>query len=524
MKSLELFISNHGLEPLPDIIIDRNGLRVLTNTDTWYLNTAGIRKDSINVGRIKNVELRYAFSRYMIYCIERFAPASAISSAATIMTQLDKVGALLEWRNSDDEFDLEGALISAVNLVLEQLRSVNKVSEFYDLSRWYMWGADYTPECGFSSEFALQLSRMKIPGGPKGEAVRSRDPEIGPLHFELEEPLVRKALQLDVSEIFVHRQQRLAVALCLAFGRNPLNYARLREEDFFNFTAGFEGAADLWQLNIPRIKKRSSPRELFRTETCDPYLASLIEDLIARNKCISTVVNGRQLPRSLFLRESPLPRMIGTDSEDYAFSQTSAEILKLVNDWSVRMKLVSPLTDKQLRLTPRRLRYTFACNMARQGASRAALAEMLDHTDTQHVGVYFELFDDMVPMLDKALAYKAGKVIQWFSGEIIDSYDDAVNGDDPSKRLFFVGENNPQEQIEIGVCGNKPLCHLDPPYSCYLCPKFQPYRHASHERVLEILLSDRNIRIAKYEKARLGIQLDDVIFAVAQASEICRAA
>lgn len=467
MNALELFISKNGLEPLPDIIIDRNGLRVSTNTDIWYLNTAGIRTDSINVGRLKNIELRYAFSRYMIYLIERFAPAYAISSAATILTQLNKVGHILQWRNLDDVFDLEGALIRSVNLTLEHLRSENKVSEFYDLSRWYMWGVDYTPECGFSSEFALHLSRIKIPGGPKGEAVRSRGPEVGPLHFELEEPLVRKALKLDVSEIFVHRQQRLAVALSLAFGRNPLNYARLREEDFFNLTAGFEGAEDLWQINIPRIKKRSSPRELLRTETCDPQLALLIEDLIARNKRISTVVNGRQLPRSLFLRETPLQRMIGTDSEDYAFCQTSAEISKLVSDWSVRMGLVSPLTDRQLRLTPRRLRYTFACNMARQGASRAALAEMLDHTDTQHVGVYFELFDDMVPMLDKALAYKAGKVVQWFSGKIIDSYEDAVNGDIPEKRLFFVGENNPQEQIEIGVCGNKPLCHFDPPYSCY---------------------------------------------------------
>ncbi|WP_228255415.1 hypothetical protein [Acinetobacter wuhouensis] len=66
------------------------------------------------------------------------------------------------------------------------------------------------------------------------------------------------------------------------------------------------------------------------------------------------------------------------------------------------------------------------------------------------------------------------------------------------------------------------ICHLDPPFSCYLCPKFQPYRHADHEYVLESLLNSRNERLEKYENARLGIQLDEVIFAVAQVAEACK--
>ncbi len=519
MSALEKFLTENGYEELPDFVIDRNGLRVFTKSPMWRLNCAGQSTDGVHVARIKNGVLRYAFSKYLIYCIERFSPATVISASSQILRQLAKVEMLLK---GDEDGNLESSLMRAVNNILEGLRSESKVSEFYEISRWYIWGADHTPECGFSGEFALQLSRIKIPGDVKGEAVRSRDPEGGPLNFELEEPLVRKALLQDLSEIFEHRQQRLAVVLCLAFGRNTLNYVRLREEDFFNLMAGFSSAADIWQLNIPRIKKRTSPRELFRTETCDPELAAMIQDVIDRNRVYSTVLDGRTLPRPLFIRATPVPKLIGTDSEDYAFHMPTAEIQNLILDWVKRMKLVSPITGRQLHLSPRRLRYTFACNMARQGASRAALAEMLDHTDTQNVGVYYELFDELVGMLDKALALKVGKLIGLFKGTFIDERERTINGDNPDKHLFFVGEESPQEHVEIGVCGEIQLCHLDPPYTCYLCPKFRPYWHADHERVLEMLLQDRQARLAKYANARLGVQLDDVIYAVGQAVMACK--
>lgn len=518
LNALEKLLAENGYEALPELVIDRNGLRVFTTSEVWRLNTAGWSNNGINLSRFKNDVLRFAFSKYLVYCIERYSPITVISIASTILRQLTKVG-LLQIGNKED---IEPFLMRAVNKILESLRSENKVNEFYEISRWYMWGADHTPEFGFNGEFALQLSRIKIPGDVKGEAVRSRDPEVGPLHFELEEPLVRKALQQDVSEVFEHRQQRLSVALCLAFGRNTLNYSRLREEDFFNLTAGFPGGVDIWQLNIPRIKKRASPRELFKTETCDSQLAAMIQDVIDRNRKYSTQLDGRALPRPLFLRTTPVPKLIDTDSKDYAFHMPTSAIKKLISDWAKRMKLVSPITGRQLHLTPRRLRYTFACNMARQGASRAALAEMLDHTDTQNVGVYYELFDEMVAMLDKALATKVGKLVGWFKGTFVERNEDAINGDNPDKHLFFVGEEFPQEQVEIGVCGESTLCHLDPPYTCYLCPKFQPYWHADHERVLEILLQDRQARLAKYDNARLGVQIDDVIYAVGQAVMTCK--
>ena len=104
----------------------------------------------------------------------------------------------------------------------------------------------------------------------------------------------------------------------------------------------------------------------------------------------------------------------------------------------------------------------------------------------------------------------------------MNSSEDAVNGDNPEKHLVFKGDKIGDDIKDIGVCGESTICHLDPPFSCYLCPKFQPYIHADHEYVLESLLNSRNERLEKYENARLGIQLDEVIFAVAQVAEACK--
>ena len=155
------------------------------------------------------------------------------------------------------------------------------------------------------------------------------------------------------------------------------------------------------------------------------------------------------------------------------------------------------------------------------GISRSELARILDHTDTQHVQVYFELAGGIVEHLDKAAAKGFSKYLDFFRGKIIETADEAVNGELDNKHLSFIDEENPTDQTEIGVCGESKICHLDPPFSCYLCPKFQPYRHADHEHVLDCLLRSRAERIEKYTNSRLGVQLDDVIAAVAQVAKIC---
>lgn len=248
-----------------------------------------------------------------------------------------------------------------------------------------------------------------------------------------------------------------------------------------------------------------------------------IENLILLNQDISTAVLYRgqniTLGRPLFIRAKPVQALLESQSPEFAFHMTGSQISGLVKSFAKRVNLISPVTSDVMYLTPRRLRYTFATNMARQGISKLALAEMLDHTDTQYVGVYYELGDEITEPLEKAAAKKIGKLIGFFKGKIIKSDKDAVNGNRDDKKIPFQTDNEKNIEEDVGVCGESQLCFLDPPYSCYLCPKFQPYLEADHENVLNELISSRNRRLDTYEKARLGIQLDDVIYAVAEVAE-----
>jgi hypothetical protein len=249
-------------------------------------------------------------------------------------------------------------------------------------------------------------------------------------------------------------------------------------------------------------------------------------ELIEANKKIKSTIEinnkGFVIDKPIFIEEKGNQSALRAQLIEFQLNMTSKAITSLLQKFVIRNKIISPLTGEMLRISTRRLRYTLGTALAAEGISKKELARILDHTDTQHVLVYFELAGSIVEHLDKATAKGFAKYLNLFRGNIVNDDSEAVNGDRDDKQLSFFDESNPTEQMEIGVCGTESVCHLDPPYSCYLCEKFQPYRHADHDHVLECLLQDRDVRIKKYENSRLGVQLDDVIIAVAQVADQCR--
>lgn len=419
---------------------------------------------------------------------------------------------------------LKDQLISLVEKSISDAREGHRLWALYRPIQWYLYCAENYPELGFCPAFALELEGMSIPGNPKGEAVRMEDPDKGPLHRSLELPLLIKELKSDNSQELEHLQQKAALALSIAFGRNPANLTYLREEDFINITPDTEEPC--FVIKMPRIKKgQLSPRDDFLEEYPEPLYAEFIIELIKKNNQINSSLefNGKIIPnpRPLFTKLDGNKTALLSQDWENAYNMTSADITALLKRFISRHNIISPLTGSLLNITARRLRYTLATGLAAEGISKRELARILDHSDTQHVPVYFEMAGKIIEHLDKAAAKEFSRYLNFFKGKVIENDDDAVNGDREDKHLAFIDEDNPLGQQEIGVCGESSICHLDPPFSCYLCPKFQPYRHADHEHVLDCLLNSREKRLEKYENARLGIQLDQVIAAVAQVTELC---
>lgn len=520
--SLNKLIHDHGWLDSFSTIVSREGKEIDSSGEKWALPYSIWENTTIDFTKIENTKLRWVLKSYVKDRLERVSVHAGHSTFSHVYNEFLKHESQFGILVKDDFKD---QLISLVESSISDARAKHRLWALYRPIQWYLYCAENYPELGFCPAFALELEGMSIPGNPKGEAVRMEDPDKGPLHRSLELPLLIKELKSDNSQELEHLQQKAALALSIAFGRNPANLTYLREEDFINITPDTEEPC--FVIKMPRIKKgQLSPRDDFLEEYLEPLYAEFIIELIKKNNQINSSLefNGKIIPnpRPLFTKLDGNKSALLSQDWENAYNMTSADITALLKRFVSRHNIISPLTGSLLNITTRRLRYTLATGLAAEGISKRELARILDHSDTQHVLVYFEMAGKIIEHLDKAAAKEFSRYLNFFKGKVIENDDDAVNGDREDKHLAFIDEDNPLDQQEIGVCGESSICHLDPPFSCYLCPKFQPYRHADHEHVLDCLLRSREERLEKYENARLGIQIDEVIVAVAQVFEMCK--
>lgn len=528
---LQGLIEEHCWFDVPETIISREGHIIDTSGEGWLLESP-TNNTYAWFDRVENLLLRWAIKRRIIHVTKVTSTHAGgrnwTDLSMEIISRLDAFG-LTEDISIDE---LSGRLVSLMESAISEARSHHRLWALYHPIRWYVWCADNFPEIGFDPQYANELDGMTIPGNPKGEAVKSEDPEKGPLDRTIELPLLINALERDDSTQYEHLQQKAALALCIAFGRNPANLVWLNESDLVNLSDGIDPSKvpPCYVLSIPRIKKRQlTPRQDFIEEKMDKAAARHVLNLIHANRDINTTIKTTDRGevtishKPLFLRRPGQMQTVLTAQAERAFRIPASEINRFLRAFVKRHNITSPLTGARMEVFPRRLRYTLATGLVEEGVSRRELAKILDHADTQHVEVYFALKGKMVRMLDAAVAKQFGSYLSFFTGKVVANEAEAVNGDRDDKHLSFYSEINPTDQTEIGVCGESALCRLDPPYSCYLCPKFQPYVDANHEHVLELLLARRDERFEKGDH-RMAVQQDRVIFAVGQVIETCKEA
>ncbi len=509
-----------GWEAIPQSITSREGHKIETKGLLWYMPTNSARSAICRFDHIKITECRYALMRYCIHI------AKTVSSVAAFGVYQDCWRFLL-LRNPDFNRagldDFEGELIKNMEKMIADAKSEHKLYQTPRVKSWYIWCSQNLAELGFSEEYSHVLENLKIPGGPKGEAVKNEDVDSGPLHRVYELQPLYNAMHEVKCNTLVRLQQRAALALFIAHGRNSANLAWLRESDLINVAPGL--SEPCWIIRYPRIKKRLlNPRDDFTEVHLPLELAPYIQDLIAFNKRIELASWSGEDPddfdRPIFFNAIGNTASLAAGFRAAFFNYDTGYFATLLAGFVLEQKIVSPLTGMLLHLSPRRLRYTLATNLVRDGATRRQLAQILDHSDLQHVGVYFDLAGGIVDILDKALIGPYSQILKFFRGEFIAAGQKAVNENNPDKHIPFVVIDSVPE-IDLGVCGKHSLCALHPPYSCYKCPKFQAYLEADHESVMNYLIGERESKFESGDK-RVAMQLDEIIVAVAQVVEKCR--
>lgn len=386
---------------------------------------------------------------------------------------------------------------------------------------WYRWCAKRDlPQ--FSGEIADELKTFKFGGNEKGVAVRTRDPEHGALDEIETLALIAKLKEIGPAVLTLF--ERVLIWLALAFGSNPKAFALLREEDL---TSLAEVGTDRlhFRLRIPRVKKRKPLlRAAFHQKRPHHLIGELIEALIRENaefRRENGWPEGCAFP--IFRRKTPQPGMLGSPLHEFAMHSDTHDLTRALKVAIAKLDVISHRTGKPINVTAMRFRRTFATRAAEENVAPADLAVMIDHTDLQHVGVYYETRSSIVERLDAAMAVKLGPLADAFLGRIVATEAEAHNGDNPAKRIpWFPRQAVPPSQrpVNLGTCGAG-TCAEFAPISCYTCRKFQPWKDGPHREILQWLCDERERRKAEGLDPQIVGVYDAAILAIGEVVAAC---
>lgn len=123
----------------------------------------------------------------------------------------------------------------------------------------------------------------------------------------------------------------------------------------------------------------------------------------------------------IFLNEEKLSELSITDSILLEFNKLHAKptianvaLKSIVNNGNV----ISNRTGAILNITPRRLRYTIATMLSKDGYNDNIIAELLDHSSTSSIGIYIKNIADSVERIDSAVSEQLSFVADIFMNGI----------------------------------------------------------------------------------------------------------
>lgn len=377
------------------------------------------------------------------------------------------------------------------------------------LKKWHSLGYS-----GVTNDAVALLKQLRTQGNRKGEAVLTHDPLRGPFtDMELE------SLQSSLDRAYVSgeidREGYLLSYLFMLLGQRPVQYAALKVRD-----VGVAYARDgtpVYTLRVPRAKQRN---QLSRAEFKDRVLIPQVGKLLDLYSQGVLAAFHTLLPDPLDAPLFPARRRTGGEPNGFEYHRTTQTIADLLERTLRSLGVKSERTGQSLCITATRFRRTVATRAAMEGHGELIIAELLDHTDTQSIGVYIEARPEIVERIDRAMAMYLAPMAQAFAGVIIDDESEATRAGDPSSRVC---DPSLAPAIKpMGSCGKHGFCGFLAPIACYTCVNFQPWLDGPHGAVLDYLIGERD-RLAAHTDLRIASVNDRTILAVAEVVRLCEA-
>jgi integrase len=503
--------SKNNLPEIPTRVITKDGQFVDTSVDTWHFRAAsdGGKALELDWPALPGDYAPYIVSLRTLRILRLYlAHRLSFSKGHTVRNDFETVRRFLRWMRARVEsghhpklrhapFDWEELDQTTFRLFLEHgLTTANKGNDFARLRDFYAWGAFVGRFPEFDTQVSLSLKEVRAQGNVKGAAVRFGDVIKGPLH-PIEQRLVIDAVGSAAGD----PEDRALIMLHLELGLNPQSVARMKTSDFMKYQVkvveqGRSITRIRYQLAVPAVKKRADYRQT-KTRPISSELGGLLEQL----------VKGK----------SDVRLFHWLDEED-----PERDIARRMRRFSEQAELISPRTGAILRLGPRRFRYTLGTEAARDGASPAKIAEMLDHSDLQNVDVYVEASSYVIDQVGQRFDEVFAPMARSFRGKVVESHIEPAFPGVPAKVVPSTSLHLPVLPVDvggIGMCGRDVrkdgLCRLAPPLTCYPCEFFAAFRDGPHAQVLETL---EKVMEGSKESSdfRIPMQLEEVAAAARQ--------
>jgi len=374
------------------------------------------------------------------------------------------------------------------------------------LKKWNRLGAP-----GVTDDAVRFLKSVRLKGCRKGAAVLTMDPRTGPL-TDVERSAVQAALNSAFAVGDVSLENYLLAWLFLLLGQRNIQFAMLKVCDIQEVVRG-DGSRE-YVLRVPRVKQASAEgrRVQFKERLITPSIGKMLLEY-------SRAVQERFEQRGEFpddLSQAPLfPQKLKAKGirPSFHYHASPDEIGKRITAVFGTLSVYSERTGAPIAVTSKRLRHTVATSAAREGHGELIIAELLDHSDTQNVGVYVKATPEIVERIDIAVALQMAPLARAFAGVIVSDESEAVRGDDLSSRI--VDPRFDEELKPMGKCARNGSCGFMAPISCYTCSSFQAWVEGPHEEVLAHLIAERERLMAEADP-RIATINDRTILAVAE--------
>lgn len=498
-KYKELAFQFEGIS-LPNFVTTRSGVIFNPHESRWAYRDGclSISLDFSSLNGISN-QLLLGMKKTLIWYAENMSPSHTVN-----MFQFMKHFLRILWSNRIlYEVTSVDILNYRTRLDNDSRWRVSSLAGFF--KKWYDLKIP-----GIAKDVIELLHDIRLKGNDKGVAVLTMDPVMGPftnlernaLHTALDESYFRGSL--DVSDY-------LLGVLVAIFGQRPVQYSYLKVCDVLKESRKDGEVAVI--IRIPRAKQRGQlPRSEFKERALIPQIGTL---LINYAEMVEKIFEGRLKDP----KQAPLfPDKKGmSDYQDgFEFHRTSNSIKQSIIFIFENLKVHSERTGELMHIAPIRFRRTIGTQAAVEGHGPLVIAELLDHTDLQNVGVYVSATPEIIERIDRAVAIKLAPLAQAFAGILVDGKTEqgVPHG------LRIVAPKQSQGFAPVGSCGQHGFCGFAAPIACYTCASFHAWADGPHDEVLEYLVAERD-RLLSVD-VRIASVNDRTILAVAQVVEMCK--